>query len=33
VSSRRDLFANFSSERDEVDETDPWQFNNFLIRD
>ena len=33
VSSRRDLFANFSSERDEVDDADPWQFNNFLIRD
>ena len=32
VSSRRDLFAEFSDEADHVDATDPWQFTNFLIR-
>lgn len=31
VSSRRDLFAQFSDEADHVDATDPWQFGNFLI--
>ena len=30
VSSRRDLFARFSTEADHVDPTDPWQFTNFL---
>jgi homospermidine synthase len=32
VSSRRDLFASYSNEADEVDATDPWQFTNFLVR-
>jgi len=32
VSSRRDLFARFGSEGDEVDASDPWQFTNFLVR-
>ncbi len=32
VSSRRDLFANFSDEAAFVDHDDPWQFTNFLIR-
>ena len=32
VSSRRDLFANFSNEADHVDNTDPWQFTNFLVQ-
>jgi homospermidine synthase len=32
VSTRRDLFANFSDEADEVDHTDPWQFTNFLVQ-
>ena len=32
VSSRRDLFAEFSDEGSEVDHTDPWQFTNFLVR-
>jgi homospermidine synthase len=32
VSTRRDLFANFSDEAAFVDATDPWQFTNFLIR-
>ena len=31
VSSRRDLFANFSDEANHVDATDPWQFTNFLV--
>ncbi len=31
VSSRRDLFANFSDEADHVDASDPWQFTNFLV--
>ncbi len=31
VSSRSDLFANFSDEADHVDITDPWQFGNFLV--
>lgn len=30
VSSRADLFANFSDEANHVDPTDPWQFTNFL---
>ena len=30
VSSRRDLFARFSTEADHVDPSDPWQFTNFL---
>ncbi|MFT3853656.1 MAG: saccharopine dehydrogenase NADP-binding domain-containing protein [Ilumatobacteraceae bacterium] len=32
VSSRRDLFADFSDEAALVDPTDPWQFTNFLTR-
>ena len=32
VSSRRDLFADFSDETAFVDPGDPWQFTNFLIR-
>jgi homospermidine synthase len=32
VSSRRDLFADFSDEANAVDRDDPWQFSNFLIR-
>ena len=32
VSSRRDLFADFSDETASVDPGDPWQFTNFLIR-
>src|SRR6185312_15503526 len=32
VSSRRDLFADFSDEAAHVDAGDPWQFTNFLIR-
>jgi homospermidine synthase len=32
VSTRRDLFANFSDEAAFVDADDPWQFTNFLIR-
>lgn len=32
VSSRRDLFANFSDEADHVRADDPWQFANFLER-
>jgi homospermidine synthase len=31
VTSRRDLFANFSDEADHVDHGDPWQFTNFLL--
>ena len=31
VSSRRDLFADFSDEADAVDRSDPWQFTNFLV--
>jgi len=33
VSSRRDLFAQFSDEASRVDSSDPWQFSNFLIHD
>ena len=33
VSTRRDLFAQFSDEASRVDTSDPWQFNNFLIHD
>lgn len=33
VSTRRDLFAQFSDEASRVDPSDPWQFNNFLIHD
>ncbi len=32
VTTRRDLFANFSDEAAHVDHSDPWQFTNFLIR-
>ncbi len=32
VSTRRDLFANYSDEAAHVDTSDPWQFTNFLIR-
>jgi homospermidine synthase len=32
VSSRVDLFAEWGSEADEVDRSDPWQFTNFLVR-
>jgi homospermidine synthase len=32
VSCRRNLFAGFGDERDGIDETDPWQFCNFLVR-
>ena len=31
VSSRRDLFAQFSDEDATVDHSDPWQFTNFLV--
>ena len=31
VSSRRDLFAQFSDEANTVDHSDPWQFTNFLV--
>ncbi|MEQ1872928.1 MAG: saccharopine dehydrogenase C-terminal domain-containing protein [Ilumatobacteraceae bacterium] len=31
VSSRRDLFAQFSDEASHVDASDPWQFANFLV--
>ena len=31
VSSRRDLFAQFSDEASHVDAADPWQFANFLV--
>ena len=31
VSSRRDLFAHYSSEADHVNSADPWQFTNFLV--
>ncbi|CAN5606823.1 saccharopine dehydrogenase NADP-binding domain-containing protein [soil metagenome] len=33
VSSRRDLFAQFSDEASHVDASDPWQFSNFLLHD
>ncbi len=33
VSTRRDLFAQFSDEASRVDTSEPWQFNNFLIHD
>jgi homospermidine synthase len=31
VSSRRDLFARYSSEAHHVNHDDPWQFTNFLV--
>jgi homospermidine synthase len=32
LSQRRDLFAKYGSEGDEIDPSDPWQFTNFLVR-
>jgi homospermidine synthase len=31
VSCRRNLFAGFGDERDSIDESDPWQFTNFVV--
>ena len=32
VSSRNDVFSDFSDERDGLNLADPWQFTNFLVR-
>jgi homospermidine synthase len=32
LAKRRDLFAKYGSEGDEIDPSDPWQFTNFLVR-